>query len=69
MKGYVFDCGRMLSFEGNTAPYLQYARARILSIFRRGQVVPPVELTTVAVSEPAERALATRGSSVSPHPV
>ena len=34
-KDYVFDWERMLSFEGNTAPYLQYAHARICSIFRK----------------------------------
>lgn len=33
-KDYVFDWEKMLSFEGNTAPYLQYAYARISSIFR-----------------------------------
>lgn len=32
---YVFDWDTMLSFEGNTAPYLLYAYARIRSIFRR----------------------------------
>ena len=35
IKDYVFDWDRMLSFEGNTAPYLQYAHARIRSILRR----------------------------------
>ena len=34
-KEYVFDWEKMLSFEGNTAPYLQYAYARISSIFRK----------------------------------
>lgn len=34
-KDYVFDWEKMLSFEGNTAPYLQYAYARISSIFRK----------------------------------
>jgi arginyl-tRNA synthetase len=34
-KNYVFDWDKMLSFEGNTAPYLQYAHARICSIFRK----------------------------------
>lgn len=38
IKDYVFDWQRMLSFEGNTAPYLQYAHARICSIFRRAGV-------------------------------
>jgi arginyl-tRNA synthetase len=35
IKDYVFDWDRMLAFEGNTAPYLQYAHARIRSILRR----------------------------------
>src|ERR671913_2201923 len=35
VKDYVFDWDRMLSFDGNTAPYLQYAHARIRSLFRR----------------------------------
>ena len=33
---YVFSWDKMLSLEGNTAPYLQYAYARIRSIFRKG---------------------------------
>ena len=35
---YVFDWDAMLSFDGNTAPYLQYAYARIMSLFARGDV-------------------------------
>ncbi|WP_287600467.1 arginine--tRNA ligase [Thiothrix sp.] len=35
---YIFNWETMLSFEGNTAPYLQYAYARIKSIFRRAQL-------------------------------
>jgi arginyl-tRNA synthetase len=38
VKDYVFDWDRMLAFEGNTGPYLQYAHARIRSIFRRAEV-------------------------------
>ena len=38
VKDYVFDWDRMLSFDGNTGPYLQYAHARICSIFRRAGV-------------------------------
>ena len=34
-SAYVFDLDRMISFHGNTGPYLQYAAARIRSIFRR----------------------------------
>ncbi|MER5635404.1 arginine--tRNA ligase [Kitasatospora sp. NPDC002227] len=56
-KDYVFDFDRMLSFEGNTAPYLQYARARICSIFRRAQVTAE-GLTVTRLTEPAERELA-----------
>jgi arginyl-tRNA synthetase len=35
IKDYVFDWDRMLAFEGNTGPYLQYAHARIRSILRK----------------------------------
>ena len=35
---YIFDWDTMLSFEGNTAPYLQYAYTRIRSIFRRENI-------------------------------
>ena len=38
VKDYVFDWDRMLAFDGNTAPYLQYAHARIRSILRARQV-------------------------------
>jgi arginyl-tRNA synthetase len=34
-RDYVFDWDRMLAFEGDTGPYVQYAQARIRSIFRR----------------------------------
>ncbi len=37
-KNYIFDWDKMLSFEGNTAPYLQYAHARICSIFRKSSI-------------------------------
>jgi arginyl-tRNA synthetase len=61
VKDYVFDWDRMLAFEGNTAPYLQYAHVRCLSIFRRGSVDPgPYRsgAVPVALGAPAERALA-----------
>jgi len=58
IKDYIFDWGRMLSFDGNTAPYLQYAHARIRSIFRRGQITTAEDRTTVTISEATERALA-----------
>ena len=58
---YVFDWDQMLAFEGNTAPYLLYAYARIQSLFRRdgvnvaqlsGRPLPPES------PHPAERKLA-----------
>jgi arginyl-tRNA synthetase len=61
IRDYVFDYDRMLSFDGNTAPYLQYARVRCLSIFRRAGLAPDSFLTgsvAVSVAEPAERDLA-----------
>jgi len=58
VNNYVFDWDRMLAFDGNTAPYLQYAHARICSIFRRAGIEPPRGVRAVSVGEPAERALA-----------
>jgi arginyl-tRNA synthetase len=58
LRGYVFDWDRMLAADGDTGPYLQYARARICSIFRRGNVVPPPPGSVPRLAEPAERALA-----------
>ncbi|HEY2512452.1 MAG TPA: arginine--tRNA ligase [Polyangiaceae bacterium] len=55
IKDYVFDWDRMLAFEGNTAPYLQYAHARIRSIFRRAEAK---STGTIVIAAPAERALA-----------
>ena len=61
IKDYVFEWDRMLSFDGNTAPYLQYAHARICSIFRRAQVArDSVRGTTPVLGTPQERALAMR---------
>ena len=52
-RDYVFDWERMLAFEGNTGPYLQYAHARVCSIFRRSDV----QVGEVALDDPHERAL------------
>jgi arginyl-tRNA synthetase len=58
-RDYVFDWDRMLSFDGNTGPYLQYAVTRIHSIFRRAGVDPAAAATArIVLAEPAERALA-----------
>src|SRR6202142_89714 len=56
IKDYMFDWSRMLAFDGNTAPYLQYAYARIGSIFRRGEV-DATELGPITLRAPEERAL------------
>jgi arginyl-tRNA synthetase len=58
VKDYVFDWERMLSFDGNTAPYLQYAHARIRSIFRRVEVQAEPAGAAVQLTHRAERALA-----------
>ena len=57
MTDYVFSWDRMLSFQGNTAPYLQNAHVRVRSIFRKLDAPwqPPATLT---LKEPAEIALA-----------
>ncbi len=54
VKDYVFSFDRMLAFEGNTAPYLQYAHARINSILRKANS----PAGTIVLGEPQERALA-----------
>jgi len=61
VKDYIFDWDRMLSFDGNTAPYLQYAHARICSIFRRSGVErASVRGASIEIGAPEERTLALR---------
>ena len=56
---YVFDWDNMLSFEGNTAPYMQYAYTRIRSIFNRSQIaLSEVEQAKLSITDEKERALA-----------
>ena len=56
---YVFDWDNMLSFEGNTAPYMQYAYTRIRSIFNRSQIaLNEVEHAQLSITNEKERALA-----------
>ena len=56
---YVFDWDNMLSFEGNTAPYMQYAYTRIRSIFNRSQIaLNEVEQAQLSITNEKERALA-----------
>jgi arginyl-tRNA synthetase len=59
IKDYVFDFDRMLAFEGNTGPYVQYAHARICSIFRReGVDRTAVRSAAIELVEPQEKTLA-----------
>ena len=57
-SGYVFDFDRMLALTGNTGPYLQYATARIRSIFRKAGADPGEVADHIQLDEDAERALA-----------
>ena len=61
LSDYVFDWGRMLAMNGNTGAYLQYAYARIRSIFRKGATTPAAIRAArpeILISNPLERALA-----------
>ena len=73
---YVFDLDRMVALTGDTGPYLQYAAARIRSIFRAAGAADAG--AGITVTEPAERALAVKlldfgdvvahvGSELEPH--
>ncbi|HMJ06425.1 MAG TPA: arginine--tRNA ligase [Chthoniobacterales bacterium] len=61
MTDYIFSWDRMLSFQGNTAPYLQNAYVRIQSIFRKAGAPPITDRRLpLTLSEPAEKDLAKR---------
>jgi arginyl-tRNA synthetase len=55
---YIFDWDAMLSFEGNTSPYLQYAYTRIRSIFRKAGIEPEGFSAPVSLQQPQEKTLA-----------
>ena len=57
----IFEWDKILSFEGNTAPYLQYSYARIQSILRKAEEIgkPLNEKFDMTITEKAERNLAT----------
>lgn len=55
---YVFDWDNMLSFEGNTAPYLQYAYTRVLSVFRKAELSEKNIAGMILLGHDKERALA-----------
>jgi arginyl-tRNA synthetase len=55
---YIFDWDAMLSFEGNTSPYLQYAYTRIRSIFRKANIQAEGFSADIIVQQPQEKTLA-----------
>ncbi|GAA6612570.1 arginine--tRNA ligase [Klebsiella pneumoniae] len=58
---YVFDWDNMLAFEGNTAPYMQYAYTRVLSVFRKAGIDENAMIDTpVVIAEDREAQLAAR---------
>src|SRR5262249_8957831 len=81
VKDYVFNWERMLSVDGNTAPYLQNAYVRIRSIFRKAQgqgIAVSDKAGAVSTADPAEKGLVLKllqfpsvvagvGQSLEPH--
>ncbi|EAR7754732.1 arginine--tRNA ligase [Salmonella enterica] len=58
---YIFDWDNMLAFEGNTAPYMQYAYTRVLSVFRKADIdEQTLASAPVIISEDREAQLAAR---------
>ncbi|ENQ7058096.1 TPA: arginine--tRNA ligase [Salmonella enterica] len=58
---YIFDWDNMLAFEGNTAPYMQYAYTRVLSVFRKAEIdEQTLASAPVIISEDREAQLAAR---------
>lgn len=57
---YIFDWDNMLAFEGNTAPYMQYAYTRVLSVFRKAGIDADSLSGDIVLTEEREAQLATR---------
>ena len=58
---YIFDWDKMLAFEGNTAPYMQYAYTRVLSVFRKADIdESALANAQVIINEDREAQLAAR---------
>ncbi|MND11310.1 Arginine--tRNA ligase [compost metagenome] len=58
---YIFDWDNMLAFEGNTAPYMQYAYTRVLSVFRKAEIDErALSAAPVIITEDREAQLAAR---------
>ena len=58
---YIFDWDKLLSFEGNTSPYLQNAYVRIQSIFRKGTIdISEIQHSHIILATETEHMLATK---------
>ncbi|WP_109407566.1 arginine--tRNA ligase [Proteus genomosp. 4] len=57
---YIFDWDLMLSFEGNTAPYMQYAYTRVASIFKRAEIDESTLTQPITLTQSHEKQLALR---------
>ncbi|MBS0905903.1 arginine--tRNA ligase [Pantoea dispersa] len=57
---YIFDWDNMLAFEGNTAPYMQYAYTRVLSVFRKAGIEADSLYGDIILTDEREALLATR---------
>jgi arginyl-tRNA synthetase len=57
---YVFSWDKMLSMDGNTAPYMQYAYARVKAIFRKAGLDEAQAVGEIVLTEPAEINLAVK---------
>lgn len=57
---YIFNWETMLSFEGDTAPYLQYAYTRAMSVFRKAEIDAATFNAEVIITEAQEKALAVK---------
>ena len=57
---YIFDWDNMLAFEGNTAPYMQYAYTRVASVFKRADIDADSLTQPIILTDDHERQLAAR---------
>ncbi|CFR13474.1 MULTISPECIES: arginine--tRNA ligase [Yersinia] len=57
---YIFDWDNMLTLDGNTAPYMQYAYTRVVSVFKRAGIDENSLTLPLVITEDREAALATR---------
>ncbi|HHH3214478.1 TPA: arginine--tRNA ligase [Morganella morganii] len=57
---YIFDWDNMLAFEGNTAPYMQYAYTRVASVFKRADIDTDSLTQPIILTDDHERQLAAR---------